>query len=165
MIELHLEALVPEIEYGTVIRWLKAAGDTLEAGEVILEEEAEKVVQEVALPVTAGADGDRGRGRRRAEASAPCSRSSRSAEGAPPPGPRLPTARVEALYRRMVMIRAFELRCMGLFGEKLIRGSVHPYIGMEAIAVGVCDVLRESDLITSTHRGHGHCIAKGLEPR
>lgn len=77
----------------------------------------------------------------------------------------LDRAHLEALYRRMVTIRSFELRCMGLFGEKLIRGSVHPYIGMEAIAVGVCDVLRESDLITSTHRGHGHCIAKGLEPR
>jgi pyruvate dehydrogenase E1 component alpha subunit len=74
-------------------------------------------------------------------------------------------AHLEALYRRMVTIRAFELRCMELFGEKLIRGSVHPYIGMEAIAVGVCDALRETDLITSTHRGHGHCIAKGLEPR
>ncbi len=68
-----------------------------------------------------------------------------------------------ALYRRMALIRAFELRCMALFQEKLIRGSVHPYVGMEAIAVGVCDVLREDDLITSTHRGHGHCIAKGLE--
>jgi acetoin:2,6-dichlorophenolindophenol oxidoreductase subunit alpha len=63
------------------------------------------------------------------------------------------------------VIRVFELRCMDLFGEKLIRGSVHPYIGMEAIAVGVCDVLTDEDLITSTHRGHGHCIAKGLEPR
>ena len=70
-----------------------------------------------------------------------------------------------ALYRRMVVIRVFELRCMELFGEKLIRGSVHPYIGMEAIAVGVCDVLSDEDLITSTHRGHGHCIAKGLDPR
>ena len=78
---------------------------------------------------------------------------------------RLDRAHLEALYRRMVTIRVFELRCLGLFGEKLIRGSVHPYVGMEAIAVGVCDVLRDEDLITSTHRGHGHCIAKGLEPR
>jgi acetoin:2,6-dichlorophenolindophenol oxidoreductase subunit alpha len=77
----------------------------------------------------------------------------------------LPTARLEELYRRMAVIRAFEIRCMALFGEKLIRGSVHPYVGQEAIAVGVCDALTEADLITSTHRGHGHCIAKGLDPK
>jgi TPP-dependent pyruvate/acetoin dehydrogenase alpha subunit len=52
---------------------------------------------------------------------------------------------------------------MELFEEKLIRGSVHPYIGMEAIAVGVCAALRPDDYITSTHRGHGHCVAKGLD--
>ena len=70
---------------------------------------------------------------------------------------------LDELYATMACIRAFETRAMELFGEKLIRGSVHPYIGMEAIAVGVCSVLEESDFITSTHRGHGHCIAKGLE--
>ena len=52
---------------------------------------------------------------------------------------------------------------MELFQEKLIRGSVHPYTGMEAIAVGVCSALGEQDYITSTHRGHGHSIAKGLD--
>jgi pyruvate dehydrogenase E1 component alpha subunit len=52
---------------------------------------------------------------------------------------------------------------MELFEEKLIRGSVHPYIGMEAIAVGVCAALGKNDYITSTHRGHGHCVAKGLD--
>jgi TPP-dependent pyruvate/acetoin dehydrogenase alpha subunit len=63
----------------------------------------------------------------------------------------------------MWQIRWFELRAMALFEEKLIRGSVHPYIGMEAIAVGVCAALRKDDYITSTHRGHGHCVAKGLD--
>jgi pyruvate dehydrogenase E1 component alpha subunit len=62
----------------------------------------------------------------------------------------------------MWSIRAFELRALELFEEKLIRGSVHPYIGMEAIAVGTCAALGPQDFITSTHRGHGHCIAKGL---
>ena len=70
---------------------------------------------------------------------------------------------LELLLLRMWQIRNFELRAMELFEEKLIRGSVHPYIGMEAIAVGVCAALREDDYITSTHRGHGHCIAKGLD--
>jgi TPP-dependent pyruvate/acetoin dehydrogenase alpha subunit len=63
----------------------------------------------------------------------------------------------------MWQIRWFELRAMELFEEKLIRGSVHPYIGMEAIAVGVCAALKKDDYITSTHRGHGHCVAKGLD--
>ena len=72
------------------------------------------------------------------------------------------TAELEHLLGRMWAIRAFELRALELFEEKLIRGSVHPYIGMEAIAVGVCAALRPDDFITSTHRGHGHCVAKGL---
>jgi acetoin:2,6-dichlorophenolindophenol oxidoreductase subunit alpha len=72
-------------------------------------------------------------------------------------------ATLEGLLLQMWRIRAFELRVLELFEEKLVRGSAHPYIGMEAIAVGVCSVLRPDDLITSTHRGHGHCIAKGLE--
>ena len=69
----------------------------------------------------------------------------------------------EELLLRMWQIRWFELRAMELFEEKLIRGSVHPYIGMEAIAVGVCAALKRDDYITSTHRGHGHCVAKGLD--
>lgn len=74
-------------------------------------------------------------------------------------------ATLEELLLRMWRIRAFEIRAMELFEEKLIRGSVHPYIGMEAIAVGVCAALRPDDFITSTHRGHGHCVAKGLDLR
>jgi TPP-dependent pyruvate/acetoin dehydrogenase alpha subunit len=74
-------------------------------------------------------------------------------------------AALEELLLQMWRIRAFETRAMALFDEKLIRGSVHPYIGMEAIAVGACSALGPQDYITSTHRGHGHCIAKGLELR
>jgi pyruvate dehydrogenase E1 component alpha subunit len=65
----------------------------------------------------------------------------------------------------MLRIRAFELRISELFEAKAFRGPAHQYIGMEAIAVGVCASLRSGDYITSTHRGHGHCIAKGLELR
>jgi TPP-dependent pyruvate/acetoin dehydrogenase alpha subunit len=72
---------------------------------------------------------------------------------------------LEQLLLRMWQIRAFEIRAMELFEDKLIRGSVHPYVGMEAIAVGACAALREDDYITSTHRGHGHCVAKGLDLR
>jgi TPP-dependent pyruvate/acetoin dehydrogenase alpha subunit len=72
---------------------------------------------------------------------------------------------LEELLLRMWQIRAFELRAMELFEENLIRGSVHPYVGMEAIAVGACAALGADDFITSTHRGHGHCVAKGLDLR
>jgi len=70
---------------------------------------------------------------------------------------------LEDMLLGMWRIRAFEQRALALFDEKLVRGSVHPYIGMEAIAIGVCAALEPHDFITSTHRGHGHCIGKGLE--
>ncbi len=65
------------------------------------------------------------------------------------------------LYKTLCMIRVFETECIQLYRQALIRGYFHPYIGEEAIAVGVCAALREQDYITSTHRGHGHCIARG----
>ena len=67
------------------------------------------------------------------------------------------------LYRTLYKIRHFENRCIRLYRQGLIRGYFHPYLGEEAIAVGVCAALGEKDYITSTHRGHGHCIARGAE--
>jgi pyruvate dehydrogenase E1 component alpha subunit len=64
------------------------------------------------------------------------------------------------LYRVMRRIRRFEQRSTTLFGENKIWGTIHSYAGEEAIAAGVCANLRDDDWITSTHRGHGHCIAK-----
>ena len=63
----------------------------------------------------------------------------------------------------MLRIRRFEERVKELFLEARLYGSVHLYIGEEAVATGACAVLGEGDVISSTHRGHGHCIAKGLE--
>jgi len=65
-----------------------------------------------------------------------------------------------SLYRVMRTIRRFEQRSTQLFGENKIWGTIHSYAGEEAIAAGVCAHLRDDDWITSTHRGHGHCIAK-----
>src|SRR5579862_5837037 len=65
------------------------------------------------------------------------------------------------LYRRMLMIRLFEEQVNDLYTRALMPGLAHLYIGEEAVAVGVCEALREDDYITSTHRGHGHCLAKG----
>lgn len=64
------------------------------------------------------------------------------------------------MYRTMVRIRRFEERVKEEFAKGRIPGFVHLYAGEEAIATGVCAALRQSDKVTSTHRGHGHCIAK-----
>lgn len=69
------------------------------------------------------------------------------------------------LYKKMVEIRLFEEKVQDLYARGLIPGSVHLYIGQEAIAAGVCANLRREDYITSTHRGHGHLIAKGADLR
>jgi pyruvate dehydrogenase E1 component alpha subunit len=68
-----------------------------------------------------------------------------------------------SLYERMIRIRAFEQRVQELFKLGKLPGFVHLYIGEEAVAVGACSVLRDGDRITSTHRGHGHLIAKGAD--
>ncbi len=68
------------------------------------------------------------------------------------------------MQRRMLVIRGFEERVARLYREGLVPGFVHLSIGQEAAAVGACWTLRADDVITSTHRGHGHCLAKGLQP-
>jgi len=67
------------------------------------------------------------------------------------------------IYETMLKIRKFEEAALGLFERNELRGSVHLYIGEEAIAASVCSALTDDDLIASTHRGHGHAIAKGAE--
>jgi acetoin:2,6-dichlorophenolindophenol oxidoreductase subunit alpha len=65
------------------------------------------------------------------------------------------------MYRKMVGIRLFEEKVNDLYTRALMPGLAHLYIGEEAVAVGVCEALTTEDYITSTHRGHGHCLAKG----
>jgi len=69
-----------------------------------------------------------------------------------------------ALYERMLLIRRAEERLIQNFKEGVLPGNVHLYIGQEAVAAGVCAHLGDTDWITSTHRGHGHFLAKGGEP-
>jgi acetoin:2,6-dichlorophenolindophenol oxidoreductase subunit alpha len=64
-------------------------------------------------------------------------------------------------YRQMATIRLFEEQVNQLYMAAKMPGLAHLYIGQEAVAVGVCEALRQDDYITSTHRGHGHCLAKG----
>ncbi|TDP93010.1 thiamine pyrophosphate-dependent dehydrogenase E1 component subunit alpha [Labedaea rhizosphaerae] len=68
------------------------------------------------------------------------------------------------LYRTVRLIRRFEQRAVDLVDTGDIVGGIHPYTGQEAIAAGVCAALRDDDVITSTHRGHGHVLAKGADP-
>ena len=77
---------------------------------------------------------------------------------------RRPTRRA-ALLEQMMRIRLFEDRVRREFGKGDMPGFVHTYVGAEAVAVGVCAHLGDGDLITSTHRGHGHCLAKGCRSR
>lgn len=72
--------------------------------------------------------------------------------------------RLEAL-RRMLTVREFDTTAGEYFADGEIPGFVHLYIGEEAVGVGTCAALESDDYIASTHRGHGHCIAKGLDPK
>lgn len=69
------------------------------------------------------------------------------------------------LYRTMVRIREFDQRIVELFNAGRITGAVHSYVGQEAVAAGACVHLRPDDYVVSTHRGHGHLLAKGGEPK
>lgn len=69
------------------------------------------------------------------------------------------------MLQAMLLIRAFEERAEELYALGRVHGTMHLSIGQEAVAVGVCAALRPDDYILSTHRGHGHCLAKGADPR
>src|SRR6266478_1853770 len=77
--------------------------------------------------------------------------------------PNLPPEEQREMLRRMLRIRRFEERASADYLGGKIYGVVHCYIGEEAVAVGVCTALEGGDRIISTHRGHGHCIAKGAD--
>jgi 2-oxoisovalerate dehydrogenase E1 component len=68
---------------------------------------------------------------------------------------------LERFYRTMVTIRRFDEKTAELFQTGVVKGTAHSYVGQEAVATGVCAQLRPDDAIVGTHRGHGHCIAKG----
>jgi len=72
--------------------------------------------------------------------------------------------RLAEQLREMILIREFESRVQSLFSDNELPGFVHLCLGQEAVAVGACSAITDDDYITSTHRGHGHAIAKGLDP-
>ncbi len=77
----------------------------------------------------------------------------------------IPRADLLRLYERMVLLRQCELAAQAAYKKGEMPGFIHLYVGQEAVAVGLCAHLRDDDWITSTHRGHGHALAKGMEPR
>ncbi|MFD0273877.1 thiamine pyrophosphate-dependent dehydrogenase E1 component subunit alpha [Kitasatospora sp. NPDC127111] len=83
----------------------------------------------------------------------------------PPPTPVAPLRTPGQRYRMLRLIRGFEELALGLVKSGVITGGIHPYIGQEAVAVGVCAALGPDDRLTSTHRGHGHVLARGAGPR
>ena len=80
-------------------------------------------------------------------------------------GPALDVPLILSLYRRMTELRQFELKVQELYRGSQMPGFVHLYVGEEAVAVGVCANLRREDPVYSTHRGHGHALAKGVPGR
>src|SRR6266536_5238689 len=76
-----------------------------------------------------------------------------------------PNGQAVSLYRGMVEIREFELKAREIFRSGKMPGFIHVYVGEEAVAVGVCANLRTDDYVASTHRGHGHALAKGISAR
>jgi 2-oxoisovalerate dehydrogenase E1 component len=81
------------------------------------------------------------------------------------PGAALATAETIELYRQMLIIRKTEEQLAHAHQQGLVHGACHTYVGEEAIAVGVCAHLSREDAVFSTHRGHGHALAKGVAPR
>ncbi len=77
--------------------------------------------------------------------------------------PEIPRERLQDMYLKMLQIRAFEEKVAYFFSRGMVHGTTHLYIGEEGTAVGAIGALRDDDIITSTHRGHGHTIAKGID--
>ncbi|MBV9106510.1 MAG: hypothetical protein JO313_10860 [Verrucomicrobia bacterium] len=156
-----------------VLRWLADVGELVDRGQPILEVETDKAIMEVeALGsgtlleqlVSAGQEASTGQvlaiiG---TEEASPQS-STRSKQSAPVEGlKKYNRDFLLNLYRRMLLIRQFEERVKSLFLEGIMPGTIHQCQGQEATAVGICAALNETDFITSTFRGHGHALAKGL---
>ncbi len=150
-----------------VVRWLVAVGDPVERGQAVLEVETDKATMEVeALSsgtlvqqlVAVGIEASAGDvlaviGEAELDSTPTIPRSDQ---------PILNRDFLLSLYERMLLIRQFEDRVKALFLEGIMPGTIHQCQGQEATAVGICAALSPSDFITSTFRGHGHALAKGL---
>jgi TPP-dependent pyruvate/acetoin dehydrogenase alpha subunit len=156
-----------------VVRWLVAVGESVERGQPVLEVETDKATMEVEAlnrgmlieqRVAAGEEALAGEVLAILGAQA-LSSNKLTGAGESSFSKSLITYDSDFLlnlYHRMVLIRQFEDRVKLLFLEGIMPGTIHQCQGQEATAVGVCAALKENDFITSTFRGHGHALAKGL---
>jgi len=156
-----------------VVRWLVAVGEFVERGQAMLDVETDKATMEVEalnagkllqLIVPAGQEVSAGEVLAIIGIEEPSVRSTaRTSESGQIEGPKkYDRDFLLSLYQRILLIRQFEDRVKSLFLEGIMPGTIHQCQGQEATAVGVCAALRENDFITSTFRGHGHALAKGL---
>jgi Dehydrogenase E1 component/Biotin-requiring enzyme len=156
-----------------VVRWLVAVGESVERGQAVLDVETDKATMEVeALNsgmlvqqiVQAGQEASAGDLLALFGSGEPLQQSSDRApeDGGHEESRTYPRDFLLSLYRQMILIRQFEDRVKSLFLEGIMPGTIHQCQGQEATAVGVCAALEKSDFITSTFRGHGHALAKGL---
>jgi TPP-dependent pyruvate/acetoin dehydrogenase alpha subunit len=168
-----LPALGLTMSEGTIVRWLKAVGEAVRKDEPLLIVETDKAATEVLAP----ADGVVAELLAAEGAVVPVEAVIArlgSVDLAPAPAPAATPRRVDHsapesrasvdplwLLRTMLRIRAFDERVVTLFASGKIAGALHSYVGEEAVAAGVCANLRPDDYLTSTHRGHGHLLAKG----
>lgn len=76
---------------------------------------------------------------------------------------KIPKNKLAEMYKKMLHVRYFEDKVAYFFSLGMVHGTAHLYVGEEATGIGACAALSEEDLITSTHRGHGHCIGKGID--
>jgi TPP-dependent pyruvate/acetoin dehydrogenase alpha subunit len=173
--ELKMPDLSPTDSAIKVLRWLATVGQSVERGQAVVEVETDKATMEVeALNsgtlleqlVSAGHEafaGDvlaifgTGEVFAQTNATANLTKLTQAAKVT-----KYDREFLLKLYRRMQLIRLFEERVKSLFLEGIMPGTIHQCQGQEATAVGVCAALKESDFITSTFRGHGHALAKGL---
>jgi pyruvate dehydrogenase E1 component alpha subunit len=160
---------------GTIVRWLKALGDPVARDEPLLVVETDKANSDLLSPSSGvlveivAREGDRVPvgallARLAPVASSgitPSTPTAPSAVGRANPGDLPERDRLLWLHRTMVRIRAFDTRIVTLFTAGRIAGALHSYVGQEAVAAGTCLNLRSDDYVASTHRGHGHLLAKG----
>jgi TPP-dependent pyruvate/acetoin dehydrogenase alpha subunit len=154
-----------------VIRWLVEVGDLVERGQPVVEVETDKATMEVeALGsgtllkqlVPVGSEASAGDVLAVIGDSRLASSTTVSGNGHGAGAINYHRDFLLTLYERMVLIRQFEDRVKALFLEGIMPGTIHQCQGQEATAVGICAALRPEDFITSTFRGHGHALAKGL---
>jgi TPP-dependent pyruvate/acetoin dehydrogenase alpha subunit len=156
----------------TLVRWLVEVGQSIQRGQPLAEVETDKATTEVESTVTGVVvelcikpQGSVGVGQLIAIVETADVAAARERHAPKPAHSGYANEFLLHLYERMVLIREFEEAVKFLFLEGTMPGTIHQCQGQEATAVGVCSALNEDDFITSTFRGHGHALAKGLSPQ